>query len=896
MPQRHLDRLLAPRSVAVFGASDKPARVGTTVWRNVLAAGFEGELAPVNPRLRQLGEHPCYASAAALPFVPDLAVLCTPPDTIAPLVAQLAARGTRAAVIVTAGLTPQQKKAALDAARPHALRLLGPNCIGLLSPHSRLNASFTQACALPGELALVSQSGALLTALLDWANAESIGFSHLVSLGEHADVDVADLLDHLAADRHTRAILLYLESITAPRKFMSAARAAARAKPVIVVKAGRAPAGMRAAASHTGALAGEDLVFDAALRRAGLLRVDTIKELFIAAETLARFRDNASRELMVMTNGGGAGVMVADAASAMGVPLARPGAALMVQLNALLPPNWSHGNPIDIIGDAPAGRYVDTLQTLLQAPEAGALLFVQAPTAIVSSEAVARACAPLLAAHPGRVLSCWLGGATAAAARRVFDEAGIAGYETPEEAVRAFALMQAYRDNQALLRETPTSAAPQPPDLAAARRLVADALAADREWLDEVDAKALLAAFRIPVAPTVRCAATPQAAAEAARAISGPVVLKVVSPDLLHKSDAGGVRLNLQGEAAVAAAAADMLTQLQAQRPEARIEGFAVQPMLRRPHAQELIVGAHVDPLFGPVLMFGQGGVAVEVVGDRAVALPPLNRTLARELVGRTRVARLLAGYRGRPPVRMNALCDTLVAVGQMLADIPELAELDINPLLADAEGVVALDARIRLSAAAPAGGARFAIRPYPAELVRTLTWQGQLLQLRPIRPEDEALHREFLQACSPQDLRLRFFNAPHALTHDELARLTQIDYEREMAFIAVDEQAPGRPQTLGVARLVRDADNEDAEFALLVRSDQQRRGLGRLLMQALMAHAASRGTQCLVGHVRRDNAPMLHLLTALGFHRAAADDNQADDTADVVRMVRAITAAATGR
>jgi acetyltransferase len=894
MPQRHLDRLLAPRSVAVFGASDKPARVGTTVWRNLLAAGFEGELAPVNPRLRQLGDRPCYASAAALPFVPDLAVLCTPPDSIAPLIAQLAARGTRAAIIVTAGLTPPQKKAALDAARPQGLRLLGPNCIGLLSPHSRLNASFTQAAARPGELALVSQSGALLTALLDWANAESIGFSHLVSLGEHADVDIADLLDYLAADRRTRAILLYIESITAPRKFMSAARAAARAKPVIVVKAGRAPVGMRAAASHTGALAGEDLVFDAALRRAGLLRVDTLKELFIAAETLARFRDNASRELMVITNGGGAGVMAADAASAMGVPLARPGAALMVQLNALLPPTWSHGNPIDIIGDAPAGRYVDALQTLLQAPEAGALLFVQAPTAIVSSEAVAQACAPLLAAHPGRVLSCWLGGATAAPARRVFDEAGIAGYETPEEAVRAFALMQTYRDNQALLRETPGIAPPQPPDVAAARRLVTDALATGREWLDEVDAKALLAAFRIPVVPTVRCAATPQAAAEAARAIHGPVVLKVVSPDLLHKSDAGGVRLDLRAEAAVAAAAADMLTHLRTTRPEVRIEAFTIQPQLRRPHAQELIVGAHVDPLFGPVLMFGQGGVAVEVVGDRAVALPPLNRTLARELVSRTRVARLLAGYRGRPPVRMNALCDTLVAVGQMLADIPELAELDINPLLADAEGVVALDARIRLSASAPSGAARFAIRPYPAELVRTLPWQGRLLQLRPIRPEDEALHREFLQACSPQDLRLRFFNAPHALTHEELARLTQIDYEREMAFVAVDEQAPGRPQTLGVARLVRDADNEDAEFAVLVRSDQQRRGLGRLLMQALMAHAATRGTQRLVGHVLRDNAPMLHLLAALGFSRVAAGSDPADDdTADVVRLQRHVDAPA---
>ncbi|WP_457322747.1 bifunctional acetate--CoA ligase family protein/GNAT family N-acetyltransferase [Roseateles sp. P5_E11] len=866
MTQRHLDRLLTPDSVAVFGASDKPGRVGTTVWRNLLSGGFKGPMAAVNPRLDRLDGQPCFAGVAELPFTPDLAVLCTPPDTIAPLVGQLGERGTRAAIVVTAGLTPAQKQAALDAARPHTLRLLGPNCIGLLSPHLGLNASFTQAKALPGELALVSQSGALLTALLDWANAERIGFSHLVSLGEHADVDFADLLDHLATDRHTRAILLYIESITSPRKFMSAARAAARIKPVIVVKAGRAPAGMKAAASHTGALAGEDIVFDAAIRRAGMLRVDTLKDLFIAAQTLARFRDNHSRELMVMTNGGGAGVMVADAAAPLGVTLARPGEALMKRLNAVLPANWSHGNPIDIIGDAPAQRYVDTLKALFDAPEAGAVLFVHAPTAIVSSEAIARACAPLIAEHRGRVLSCWLGGDTVAPARSAFEEAGIAGYETPEEAVRAFSLMQTYRRNQTALRQTPSAGANGKPDLARARAIIDAALGAGREWLDEIDAKALLAAYGIAVVPTLRAEASPQAAAEAAQRIDGPVVLKVVSPAILHKSDAGGVRLDLRGEAAVRLAAQEMLDHLQATRPEAHIEGFSVQAMVQRPRAQELIVGAHVDQIFGPVLLFGQGGIAVEVLGDRAVALPPLNRALARELIDRTRVARLLAGYRGRPPAHIDALCDALTAVGQMLADLPEMAELDINPLLADEHGVLALDARVRLSASAPSGMARFAVRPYPADLVRTLHCQGSTLLMRPIRPEDEALHREFLQACSPEDLRMRFFQAPHALTHDDLARMTQIDYEREMALVIVDEQAAGGPRTLGVARLVRDPDNVEAEFGLLVRSDLQRRGLGRLLMQALLDYAASRGTQRVVGHVLRENRAMLNLLKRMGF------------------------------
>jgi acetyltransferase len=883
MTQRHLDRLLSPQSVAVFGASDKPGRVGTTVWRNLAAGGFKGLLAPVNPRLKALDGVECLATIADLPFVPDLAVLCTPPDAVAPLVEELAAKGTRAAVVLTAGLTPQQKQAALDAARPHTLRLLGPNCIGLLSPHIGLNASFTQSDALPGELALVSQSGALLTALLDWANTERIGFSHLVSLGEHADVDFGDMLDYLASDRQTRAILLYIESITSARKFMSAARAAARAKPVIVVKAGRAPAGMKAAASHTGALAGEDVVFDAAIRRAGMLRVDTLKDLFIAAQTLARFRDNPSTELMVMTNGGGAGVMAADAASALGVKLARPGGALIRRLNAALPASWSHGNPIDIIGDASVQRYVDTFDALLDAPEAGAVLFVQAPTAIVSSQEIARACAPHLAARPGRVMSCWLGGESSLPARRVFEEAGIADYDTPEDAVRAFALMQTYRRNQAVLRQTPAAHAVAEPDLAFARRLVADALEAGREWLDEVEAKQLLQAFGIPVVQTRRIPASPEAAAAAAREFGGPVALKIVSPDLLHKSDAGGVCLNLADAQAVLAAARDMLAHLRAEHPEARLEGFSLQAMAIRPHAQELIVGAHVDPIFGPVVMFGHGGTAVEVVADRAVALPPLNRALARELVERTRVSRLLAGYRNRPPAQVDAVCDALIGVGRMLAELPELAELDVNPLWADEAGVLALDARLRLSATRPAGVRNFAICPYPVELERRLSWQGGAIVLRPIRPEDEGQHREFLESAEPEDLRMRFFEAPHRLSHDELARMTQIDYEREMAFIAVDPHAPDGRRTLGVARLVRDPDNVQAEFAVMVRSNCKHQGLGRLLMQALIDYAASRGTQRLVGYVLRENRAMLGLMKELGFQSQA----DAQSPADVVQVSR---------
>ncbi|MCE4556745.1 bifunctional acetate--CoA ligase family protein/GNAT family N-acetyltransferase [Pelomonas cellulosilytica] len=887
MTQRHLDRLLTPQSVAIFGASDKPARVGTTVWRNLRSGGFQGPVVAVNPRLARLDGQRCYASAADLPFIPDLAVLCTPPASIAPLVADLGARGTRAAIIVTAGLSPADKQAVLDAARPHMLRLLGPNCIGLLSPHLGLNASFTHTHARPGELALVSQSGALLTALLDWANKQRIGFSHLISLGENLDVDFGDLLDHLAGDPHTRAILLYIESVSSPRKFMSAARAAARAKPVIVVKAGRAPAGMQAAASHTGALAGSDLVFDAAIRRAGMLRVDTLKELFIAAQTLARFRDNPASELMVITNGGGAGVMAADEAAHLGVKLARPGDALMRRLNTVLPGNWSHGNPVDIIGDAPVQRYVDSFDALLNAPEAGALLFVHAPTAIVDSRDIAEACAPQLARHPGRVMGCWLGGDTVEPARRCFEAAGIADYETPEEAVRAFSLMQTYRRNQMTLRQTPAASTLAEPDQARARNLVAAALAEEREWLDEVAAKSLLAAYGVPIVATHLVPPTPDAAAAAARSITGPVALKIVSPQLLHKSDAGGVRLDLADEAAVRTAAQEMLAHLQATQPHARLEGFSVQAMARRPHAQELIVGAHVDPIFGPVLLFGQGGTAVEVIGDRAIALPPLNRTLARDLIDRTRVARLLTGYRDRPPARLDAVCDVLIAVSRMMGDLPELAELDINPLWADEHGALALDARVRLSAARPAGVARFAVRPYPAELERTLLWRGGSILVRPIRPEDEALHREFLESADPEDLRMRFFEAPHPWSHDALARLTQIDYEREMAFIALDPNAPDGRRTLGVVRLVRDPDNTEAEFAVMVRSRLKGQGLGRLLMQTMLDYATARGTQRIIGYVLRDNRAMLTLVKSLGF-TTQADPQQPSELIYVSRAMPA--------
>ncbi|MFN7546905.1 MAG: acetate--CoA ligase family protein, partial [Pseudomonadota bacterium] len=563
MSIRHLDLLFEPASVAVIGASTRAGSVGATVWRNLRHGRYAGTCWAVNRRHGTVDGERAYASVAELPAAPDLAVICTPPATVPGLIAELAARGTRAAVVLSAGFTAEQRQQMLDAARTHVLRILGPNCLGLLSPPVGLNASFAHADIEAGSLAFVSQSGALVAAMLDWARGRGIGFSRVVSLGEHADVDFGDLLDWLASDARTRAVLLYVESVSSVRKFMSAARAAARNKPVLLVKVGRSQAGQRAAASHTGALAASDAVFDAAVRRAGMLRVESLQDLFVAAETLAYFRspgrqaDPAAHERVTpVTNGGGAGVLAADAASELGLELATLSRATLDALSAGLPPSWSHGNPVDIIGDAPVERYVHTLATLLAAPESGTLLFMHAPTAIVPAEDIARALVPLVRRHPGRLVSAWLGETAVASARRLFHEAGIPTYDTPEQAVHAIAMLATYRRNQQQLAEAPPAHRNGTCDPARVRTIVDAALAAGREMLTEPEAKELLAACDIPVVPTRTVAPTPEAAAAAASALGFPAVRKILSPPISHKSEVGGVALGRGDAAAVAGAAA----------------------------------------------------------------------------------------------------------------------------------------------------------------------------------------------------------------------------------------------------------------------------------------------------------------------------------------------------
>jgi acetyltransferase len=871
MSVRNLEYLLNPRSVAVIGASNRPNGVGTIVMRNLLDGGFAGAIYPVNPKYDRVQGIPAFARPDQLPAAPDLAVVCTPPVTVPDVIARLAERGTRAVVVITAGMDaparegqPSPKQAMLDAARPHLLRILGPNCIGLLVPGIGLNASFAHTNALPGNIAFISQSGALVTAVLDWAKARRIGFSHFISAGERADVDIADLIDYLGSDGATRAILLYLESIRHARKFLSAARAAARNKPIIVVKAGRAPEGARAAASHTGALAGSDDVFDAAIRRAGMLRVDTLLDLFDAVETLSHDTRPQGERLAVLTNGGGAGVLAADALSLAGGVLAQLGSDTLARLDGTLPGTWSRSNPIDIIGDAPVERYVDALKALADDSNVDAILFIHAPTAIVAAEAIARACVPFMRGAGKPLLTCWLGEAAVRGARTRCHDAGIADFSTPEEAVRAFMQLVTYRRNQALLLQTPTAqSASVDPDRRSASGVVAQVLREGREILTEPEAKAILRAYGIAVVDT-RIAKSVDAAAGLAAELGFPVALKILSPDITHKSDVGGVALDLENADEVRAVAASMLARIASLRPDATVTGFTIQQMVRRPGAHELIAGVAVDPLFGPVILFGHGGTAVEVIADRAVALPPLNTVLARELVSRTRVAKLLAGYRDRPRADLDAIYDVLGKLSRLLIDMPQVVELDINPLLADDKGVIALDARVRVQPPKESGRERLAIRPYPRELEERIEWRGRSLLLRPIRPEDTERHLDFLRKLSPEDIRMRVFHTRRYIAPSELARLTQIDYEREMAFVAVAGDDAG--ETLGVVRAVTDPENARAEFGIVVRSDLKGQGLGSMLFAKIIRYCRERGTQRLVGDVLLENNGMLAMARRNGF------------------------------
>jgi acetyltransferase len=872
MTVRNLRYLTAPQSVVLIGASPRPGSVGQTVMRNLFTGGFEGEIGLVNPKHSEIDGRRCYPSVTDLPAAPDLAVIATPPDTVPGLIGELGRKGTRAAIVLTAGLGARSQDM-LKAAQPFCLRILGPNCIGLMAPNAGLNASFAHRPPLAGDLAFVSQSGALITAVIDWAAARRIGFSHVVSLGEMADIDLGDMLDYLASDQASRAVLLYVEAVTHAAKFLSAARRAARSKPVVVVKSGRHEAGAHAALSHTGALAGSDAAYDAAFRRSGLLRVKTLDDLFAAAETLARVPKLNGERLAILTNGGGAGVLAADELQDQDGTLASLDTATLTALNQVLPPNWSHGNPVDIIGDAGTGRYRDALEVMLGDPNSDAILVLHCPTATISATEAAKAvidCVDRSTRGGGPlkpILTCWLGEIAAKEPRELFQAHKIPTFETTSEAITGFMQLVDYRRAQAELMQTPpVAAAERIYDPAKAEQEIGNVLADKRTVASAREAKSILAAYGIPTNRTLlaRDAAEVRAAAEEILAHAEACVIKIESPDISHKSDVGGVRLGLESAHSAEQAASEMLLHVKARLPEARINGFTVEPMITRPHALEMIVGMNVDQTFGPMMLVGAGGVAVEVLRDRALALPPLDLLLARQMIAKTRISRLLAGYRDRPAANVDALAETLVRVSDLIIRHPAIRELDINPLLVDADGVMAIDARIKLADEKVSPRLPLAIRPYPAHLKQKIRIEGVGdVTLRPVRPDDEPRYIPFFAAVSPDDVRLRFFTARRSFPHAFLARLTQIDYAREMAFVAIKDSTQ---ELLGVSRLVLDPDLTRGEFGILVRSDLQGHGVGWQLMNALLRYAQNEGVGEVFGLVHVSNRQMLEMARELGF------------------------------
>ena len=881
MTIRNLEHLLRPASVAMIGASPEPGSVGLIVTRNLRAGGFGGPIWLVNPHRKEVEGEPCYPSVDALPAAPDLAIIATPPRTVPGLIGELGRKGTRAAVVITAGIRDDLRQAMLDASKPHLLRIQGPNSLGLMVPGIGLNGSFSHRAPLAGDLAFLSQSGALITGVIDWAADRQIGFSHVVSLGDMADVDFGDLLDFMAGDPKSRAILLYMESVTHAPKFLSAARRAARSKPVIVVKAGRHEAGSKAALSHTGALTGADSAYDAAFRRAGLLRVLTLQELFDAAEILARLPVSAGERLAILTNGGGAAVLAVDRLMDLQGNLATLSEAGKAALDAVLPPTWSHANPVDVIGDARPERYTAALEVLLEEPDTDAILVMNCPTAAASPTDVAKA---VVAAVGQRrqtrkpvkaVLTNWLGEEVSREARQLFASRDIASFEFPAAAVEGFMQIVRYTRAQEQLMRTPPSL---PEELglqtADAEQIITAALKSDRSVLSEVEGKSLLAAYGIPTVPTEVATSPEEAEAIAARLLQdhAACVVKVLSDDISHKSDIGGVRLGLERPEEARMAAEDILVRVARQLPDARVTGFTVQPMIRRPRAHELIAGMAVDRTFGPVLLFGAGGTSVEVVADTAQALPPLDLNLARDLMQRTRIWRLLQGYRDRPAADIDRIAEVLVRLGYLVARHPEIREVDINPLLADEKGVIALDARVRVEDQAEGPRVPMAMRPYPSEWIKDVELEELgPVRLRPIRPEDEPLYADFFPHLTSEDHRLRFFSAGAGLSRKLLARLTQIDYAREMAFVALDRNTG---QLLGVSRFVADPDYTRGEYAILVRSDLKGHGLGWVLMQHLITYARTEGLQQLFGSVLAENTTMLKMCAELGFSVAPDPDD----------------------
>ncbi|WP_290651925.1 bifunctional acetate--CoA ligase family protein/GNAT family N-acetyltransferase [Aquisalimonas sp.] len=877
MGTHYLERFFQPDSVAVIGASDTPGSVGRQVMDNLVADGFQGTILPVNPRHRTIRDRPCVARVTRLSQTPDLAVICVPPRHVHRVIEDCGRHGVRAALILAAGLgapgtgIKRLERDVMATARRYGIRVIGPDWVGLMRPHLGLNATYSRHRAAPGRLALISQSGALTSAVLDWADSRRVGFSTVCSLGDTTDVDFGDVLDYLALDQGTRSILLYIETITDARRFLSGLRAAARLKPVIVMKVGRQQEGYRAATSHTGALVGADDAFDAALGRAGAVRVPTIGQLFAAAELLASGRRLGGDRIAVISNGGGPAIIATDLLVERGLQLAQLSGTTLETLNQTLPARWPGENPVDILGDAGPDRFSQALQACAGDQGVDGALVLLSPQARTDPDGTAAA---LCDSHSGRkpVLACWMGGTHIRSARERFTAAGFPNFATPENATEALSALSRYRRSQALLMQVPEASGTRAePDLESAQSIISAAIAARQVRLTPCQSKAVLTAFHIPVTTTL-VARSPGEARAAAQQVGLPVAVKINTPDISHKAAVDGVRLNVLDADAVEAAYAEIMAAVGRARPDVTPDGVSVEPMHTARNGKEIMLGIVRDPVFGPVVSFGSGGSMVEVIHDRAVSLPPLNDFLARDLMIRTRVGRHL-GLDADSQLR-DQLEHALLRLSDLVCMLPQVTDVDINPVIADDTGVVAVDARLHVRESESDGYNHMAIMPYPRQLesVETLP-DGTTVTVRPVRPEDAEMEKAFIHGLSPRSRYYRFMQHLGRVSLPMLVRFTQIDYDREMALIAVDTSG-GEPREVGVARYVTNPDAESCEFAVAIADDWQGRGLGRRLMERLMATARDRGLRRMEGQVLSANRGMLGLMDRLGFRRHRIPDD----------------------
>jgi len=874
--ERHyLHTLFEPESIAVIGASETANSIGVTLVRNMLDSGYKGKLFFVNPKHETVFGQPSYASVGTIPQRLDIAVICTEAAAVPEIVEACGRAGCRNVIVIAGGFAEagprgaSLQRAALENARRHGMRLLGPNCLGIMRPGSQINLTFGHGFAHAGTIGLISQSGALCTAILDWALPNKVGFSNVVSLGAESDVDFGEVLDYMVSDPRTENIFLYIEGIKNARRFMSALRAAARCKPVLLIKVGKHPAGEKAARSHTGALVGADDVFDAALRRAGVVRLANVGQMYAAASALfSHFRPRGNR-LAIVTNGGGPGVMAADYAADIGIPLAQLHPATVTRLNELLPANWSKANPIDILGDADPARYGASLQACIDDEGVDGVLAILTPQAMTDPTQAARTVIDITRLSDKPLVTCWMGEEQVGEARKLFQGAGIPTFRTPEPAVDLFSHVSNYYRNRQLLMQTPPSLSEQaPPRLESARLVIESALMEGRKILSEMESKAILSAFRIPIAQTM-VARSASEAMVLAEELGLPVVMKIDSPQIAHKSDCGGVRLNLNSLAAVRDAWLEIMDGVKKNRPDAQINGIAIEPMIQKANGRELVVGMMRDQVFGPTIVFGPGGTGVEAYNsERAVALPPLNPFLVADMLASTRTNARLGQFRNMPPVSMAAIEAILLSVSAMVCELPWISAMDINPLIVDENGAVAVDARITIENMPITAGRydHMAIHPYPSHLETGYQAKdGTQVRIRPIRPEDVRMEQEFVRALSPESRYMRFMNTIREVSPAQLVRLTQIDYDREMAYVATID-ADGAEKEVGVVRYATSPDGESCEFAIVVADDWQGKGLARRLMGVLIDTARGANLRYMHGDFLAENTRMLAFVASLGF------------------------------